>query len=451
MDTQDNIMDSETAEVEEIEIIEDEPEISTEKADTEESEDVKPESVPESDVSVNVETEAIVEDEDDMEIDEKHVPKFMRLIEKERESLLKRQQRFGNAVASNKGDIDTRKVGLSLEELKRLKKQFEQSGSKPENMYKKRVFGAEVDTHKMAERAARFGIAYNEEDEHLDKLGVNREMWERAKKFGTDKEVIAEFWDLFGNCMETAVEKVEGEVGNKGEIIKRRVDSLFITGRAHKCKKNCPKGCLHPISTTDILSYFDEYTPAFIEWIDEGCANVVFEHDEDAQRALVELTSSMTTILPDNASEKIRNKAELWYFAAKPLTCLKSNAWGKAGTEVEFIVRWATTDDCKAERDITAVKAYANRQKRPFSSQIGFGSVEAEEPALKRKPNRKFRVVKDNQKQKQKQQQQSKNNNRSQRGRGRGNRRGGRGRGNGGKRGSIKTTSYYESRSRLDD
>lgn len=41
------------------------------------------------------------------------------------------------------------------------------------------------------------------------------------------------------------------------------------------------------MSTADCLSYFSDYGPTFVEWIDDSSCNVLFEDDYTAKRALV--------------------------------------------------------------------------------------------------------------------------------------------------------------------
>ena len=41
------------------------------------------------------------------------------------------------------------------------------------------------------------------------------------------------------------------------------------------------------MSTADCLSYFSDYGPTFVEWIDDSSCNVLFEDDYTAKRALI--------------------------------------------------------------------------------------------------------------------------------------------------------------------
>lgn len=41
------------------------------------------------------------------------------------------------------------------------------------------------------------------------------------------------------------------------------------------------------MSTAECLSYFSDYGPTFVEWIDDSSCNVLFEDDYTAKRALI--------------------------------------------------------------------------------------------------------------------------------------------------------------------
>lgn len=101
------------------------------------------------------------------------------------------------------------------------------------------------------------------------------------------------------------------------------------------------------LSTPDILRYFSEWGPTFVEWLDDSSANVVFADELTAKRALVGRGKPLP---PDNAAAKgvdsasasatalldptdIRNAPFLWH---------KGDDAMKAGTAVPIVYRMAT-------------------------------------------------------------------------------------------------------------
>ena len=53
------------------------------------------------------------------------------------------------------------------------------------------------------------------------------------------------------------------------------------------------------MSTAECLSYFSDYGPTFVEWIDDSSCNVLFEDDYTAKRALIGRGKPLP---PDNAA-----------------------------------------------------------------------------------------------------------------------------------------------------
>ena len=98
------------------------------------------------------------------------------------------------------------------------------------------------------------------------------------------------------------------------------------------------------LSTKDLLSYFADYGPKYIEWINDSSANVVFEDGGTSKRALVGMGEPMPSDdLPEGASLSDPQAMQyVWH---------KGKDFRKAGTDIPLVFRMATILDVKpAER-----------------------------------------------------------------------------------------------------
>jgi hypothetical protein len=98
------------------------------------------------------------------------------------------------------------------------------------------------------------------------------------------------------------------------------------------------------LSTKDILNYFGDYGPKYIEWINDSSANVVFSDFGTAERAMVGMGTPMVNAdLPSGATLADPSAIKyVWH---------KGKDFRKAGSDVPLVFRVATVLDVKpAER-----------------------------------------------------------------------------------------------------
>ena len=179
---------------------------------------------------------------------------------------------------------------------------------------------------KRQQRAARFnmpttGIEWTGGDVAEDE----RKRRQRAERFGTTGLPPAEDTgglmdvDLFEDRKEAPVEA------------ERRLEVVHIYG-------------VDLLSTKDILNYFADYGPKYIEWINDSSANVVFNDAATATRAMAGMGVPMATDdLPAGASlDDPLAMQYVWH---------KGKDFVKASSEIPLVFRIATVMDVKpAER-----------------------------------------------------------------------------------------------------
>lgn len=181
------------------------------------------------------------------------------------------------------------------------------------------LFTAE-EIEKRQQRAARFnmpssGIQWTGGEVAEDE----RKRRQRAERFGTalpsqDDGGLMDV-DLFEDRKEAPVEA------------ERRLDVVHIYG-------------VDLLSTKDILHYFGDYGPKYIEWINDSSANVVFNDAATAKRAMAGMGIPMATEdLPSGASlDDPQAMQYVWH---------KGKDFHKASSDIPLVFRIATVMDVK--------------------------------------------------------------------------------------------------------
>lgn len=184
----------------------------------------------------------------------------------------------------------------------------------------------EEEISKRHQRASRFGMASEglqwappqmAEDEEKKK--------QRAERFGVAYQPPDESGLMDVDLFE--------QRKDPGPEIERRLDALHIYG-------------IDLLSTKDMLSYFKDYGPTYVEWLNDSSCNVTFKDDGTAKRALAGLgkpLSSEDATVPEGMDiHDPQNMIYLWH---------KGEDFKKSGSDIPIIFRMATALDVKpAER-----------------------------------------------------------------------------------------------------
>lgn len=184
----------------------------------------------------------------------------------------------------------------------------------------------EEETEKRQQRAARFNMPTN---------GINwtgaeiaedeRKRRQRAERFGT---TVSPAGEENGGLMDVDLFEDRKEAPVEAE---RRLDVVHIYG-------------VDLLSTKDILSYFGDYGPKYIEWINDSSANVVFNDSATASRAMAGMGVPM-------ASDDLPAGASLDNPQAMQYVWHKGKDFVKASSDIPLVFRIATVMDVKpAER-----------------------------------------------------------------------------------------------------
>lgn len=173
---------------------------------------------------------------------------------------------------------------------------------------------------KREKRAERFstdvGIKYKPVETPEDELKKKK----RAERFGTEYKEP----DLTGLMEVDLLEKrKEAE-----ESSSSRLDTIHMYG-------------VDLLSTKDVLKYFSEYYPQYVEWINDSSCNVVFSDSGTAKRVLAALGRPLADSSddPNSVDQLYRSMGKTWH---------KGNDFLKNGTTpVPIIFRLATEEDVK--------------------------------------------------------------------------------------------------------
>ncbi len=112
--------------------------------------------------------------------------------------------------------------------------------------------------------------------------------------------------------------------------IERRYDTIFVQG------VNIKNG-LVPFNTADILNFFKEYGPSFVEWLNGEQFNVVFEDQFTAKRALEGLGEPLSTLV--DAGLIAEDLSHWRRCLANMVKSTKRDKWGNVGDNASLIMR----------------------------------------------------------------------------------------------------------------
>lgn len=96
-----------------------------------------------------------------------------------------------------------------------------------------------------------------------------------------------------------------------------------------------------PAGTRDLMAYFGELRPAYIEWLNGVSVNVFFGDEGSAKRALHSLSQPIPRVAD------IPPVHEAWRVCLKPLIKLKTDKYAPVGTQTTLYMRCATANDTK--------------------------------------------------------------------------------------------------------
>ncbi|KXZ55537.1 hypothetical protein GPECTOR_2g1086 [Gonium pectorale] len=203
---------------------------------------------------------------------------------------------------------------------------------------------------KRAARAARFQLEAPLAPA-LDSYRPDEELEARARravKFGVSyqpTEAVLMDMDLYETRKEV------------GANVERRPEAVYLYG-------------VDVMSTKEVLSYFSEYGPVFVEWIDDSSCNVLFADGNSAKRAMV----AKGTPLPPEVVTQPQQREGQEGSQEQPAVCYqpelpvpdnladvvnlpyvwhKGRDFVKAGTPISLVYRMATVEDV---RDMDAPK-----------------------------------------------------------------------------------------------
>ncbi|KAL4430928.1 hypothetical protein ABPG75_006184 [Micractinium tetrahymenae] len=217
----------------------------------------------------------------------------------------------------------------------------------------------EEEVAKRAQRAARFGLPSGSGLEWKPPQPSEDEEKKRARaaRFGVEYQPKDETGLMDVDLFEAR--------RDPSTAVPRRPEAVHIYG-------------VDLMSTGDILKYFADYGPKFVEWINDSSANVLFADAPTAKRAVAGMGKPLP---PEEAPEQMGIDPSdpaaiefLWH---------KGADFVKAGTPIPLIFRIATVDDVKpADRVpsrrlwLTAGGGGQQRQRRGGGGQRQHGDSE---------------------------------------------------------------------------
>eukprot|EP00127_Corallochytrium_limacisporum_P006793 Clim_evm8s236 gene=Clim_evmTU8s236 len=157
---------------------------------------------------------------------------------------------------------------------------------------------SEEQQQRIKERANRFGVEQPAEESAL--------LIKEPQPAGDYPSIYDEVMDL----------DTQNPVPEIPEDVQRRYDAVFLHGTDQ-------------MSTKDVLGYFEEFGPAYVEWINDSSCNVVWDDDYSAKRAIAAIST-------DNSMRDGEKDYGFSYRAGRPHI--------KAST---LLLRLATVEDIK--------------------------------------------------------------------------------------------------------
>lgn len=192
---------------------------------------------------------------------------------------------------------------------------------------------SEEEVEKRRRRAQKFGISSSGLDwQPPDVSQDERLRRQRAERFGVDYQPPDETGlmdvDLYEERKEASVD------------VERRPNAIHVYG-------------VDLLSTSDILKYFADYGPTYVEWINDSSANVLFGDEGTATRALVGLGKPLPPDeqLPQGAHGSLTSMTYLWH---------KGLDFVKSGSNIPLIFRTATVLDVKPATKVQSRRLWVN-------------------------------------------------------------------------------------------
>ncbi|KAF8785029.1 Nuclear cap-binding protein subunit 3 like protein [Argiope bruennichi] len=151
-----------------------------------------------------------------------------------------------------------------------------------------------------------------------------------------------------------------------GPITQKKIDELYKSlgiepENLNTCKlKNIRLEALHmrgveEMSTTDIFTYFEDYCPASVEWINDISCNVIWLDAASTARAMIGMSRPLTLKKKGTTKQKVTESV------AKGVGQWIGGQRGVKSPEVEYIIEMSDLeeDECsdKKESDETVVKS----------------------------------------------------------------------------------------------
>jgi hypothetical protein len=108
------------------------------------------------------------------------------------------------------------------------------------------------------------------------------------------------------------------------------------------------------IRSNDIMSHFRDFGPSYVEWLGEFSANILFEDEHSATRALMHFTNSIPSPPPYDLLEHGESATDFgakeWRFSKHCMEKKGDDRWGRRGTMCRYLARVATSQDSLSER-----------------------------------------------------------------------------------------------------
>lgn len=132
--------------------------------------------------------------------------------------------------------------------------------------------------------------------------------------------------------------------------VERRPEAVYVYG-------------VDLLSTRDLLEYFGDYGPKYIEWLNDSSANVIFREEETAKRAMAGLGEPMAgNDVPEGISVAQDPQAiyYMWH---------KGKDFQKSGSSIPLVFRTATVLDIKPVEKAPSRRLWVGLQSRGAKKQ----------------------------------------------------------------------------------
>lgn len=170
---------------------------------------------------------------------------------------------------------------------------------------------------KREKRAERFSTSVGLSYKPVEKDEDEKKKEKRAARFGLEYKEP----DLSGMMDMDLFEKRK----EAGQGASSRLDTVHVYG-------------VDLLSTKDILKYFSDYLPQYVEWINDSSCNVIFSDDYTAKRVLAGLGKPLAETV-DSVDKLFKSMGKTWH---------KGEDFMKNGmTPVPIMFRLATDEDVK--------------------------------------------------------------------------------------------------------